>query len=254
MVAAVREPIRDVEGLRKLGEWRAQPVSLAHEHVLPVVAPLAPLLPDGALSRGSTVAVAGAGATSLALALAAGPAAAGSWVAAVGVPAIGWAAAAEAGVPFERLVVVDEPPADRWATVVAALVGAFDVIVVAPRHRVRVADGRRLHARARERGAVLVRLSNVAVPRVGRDGSDGLEAGIRLTVDAQRWVGLGTGHGHLQARHVEVSASGRGRAAQPQHASFLLPLSLAAAVAPEAAAGDASGGTPSPESKIELAG
>lgn len=232
VVDAVKTKSDEVLKLDELAEWRVRPVSMAHEHVLPVVAPLAPLLPDGALSRGSTVSVSGSGATSLALALATGPAEAGSWVAVVGVPSIGWVAAAEAGLPFERLVVVDEPPADRWSTVVAALVGAFDVILVAPRHRVRLADARRLASRARERGSVFVQLPGSVATSTSRSnghtrraGQPGLESDIRLHVDDQQWVGLGDGHGHLQARRVEVSASGRGRASQPRHAVLHLPLS-----------------------------
>ena len=109
--------------------------------------------------RGSVTVVEGDGAaTSLALALVAGPSAAGSWTAVVGCPGLGLAAAAEAGVALERLALVAEPEPGDWAGVVAALVGAVDVVVVGPTHRVRAADARRLAARARERGTVLVQL------------------------------------------------------------------------------------------------
>ena len=46
---------------------RTRPLVLARTRLLPVLPPLAPLLPDGGLPRGITVAVGGAGATSLAL-------------------------------------------------------------------------------------------------------------------------------------------------------------------------------------------
>ena len=89
---------------------RVRPVTLAREQRLPVLGPLEPLLPDGGLRRGITVSVGSApgigGATSLALALAAGPSISGSWVAAVGVPSLGLAAAAELGIDLERFVLV----------------------------------------------------------------------------------------------------------------------------------------------------
>src|SRR3954466_12656202 len=83
----------------------ARPVSSAHEQVLPVLPALASLFPGGALRRGSLVAVDGGPAvTSLALALLAEASAAGSWAAAVGLPSLGLAAAAELGVSLGRLV------------------------------------------------------------------------------------------------------------------------------------------------------
>lgn len=206
-----------------------RPVSLAHEHVLAVRDPLAPLLPGGALQRGTTVGVSGNGATSLALAMAAGPAMAGSWVASVGAVS-GWSAAAEAGLPFERLVVIDDPPADRWATVVAALIGSFDVILIAPRHRVRASDARRLASRARERGTVFIQVPVHGLAGVPHAGIRcGLEVDVCLHVDQQHWAGVGDGHGHLKGCRVKVSATGRGRAAQPRHATLWLPLSCGVA-------------------------
>src|SRR3954469_15946286 len=186
---------------------RARPVALAREQVLPVLPPLETLLPDG-LRRGSTVAVGGS--TSLALALVAGPAASGSWVAGIGVSSLGLAAAAELGVPLDRLVLVADPPAAAGGTIVATLVDAFDVVLVRAR-RVGVADARRLTARARERGAVLVLLG------------DGERAwpeapNTRRRITSAQWHGLGEGHGHLRARRVEIEVDGRRGAARPRRA------------------------------------
>ena len=187
-----------------------RPVALAEERLLPVLPALSGLLPGGGLRRGSTVAVAGAGATSLALAVLAGPSAAGSWGAVVGLPALGLVAAVEAGVAVGRLALVASP-GPQWGAVVAALLDALDVVVVRPPARVRAADGRRLVARARERGAVLVPL--------GRwEGAD-----VRLSVLSSSWAGLGSGAGHLRARLVEVVAEGRGAAARPRRARLWLP-------------------------------
>lgn len=189
---------------------RARPVALAREHVVPVLEPLQPLLPDG-LRRGSTVATGDA--TSLALAIVAGPSAAGSWTAAVGVSNLGLAAAAELGVALDRFVVVADPRRDAWATVVATLVDALDVVLVRARHRVAGNDARRLIARVRERGAVLVVL-----------GDGWPEApDFRLHVTRAEWQGIGDGHGHLRARRVTVEASGRRSAARPRRAELWLP-------------------------------
>src|SRR5262245_32764926 len=77
---------------------RSRSVAMAGERTLPVVDALVPLLPDGGLRRGTTASVTGVGgATSLALALVAGGSAVGSWVAAVGIPALGLAGAGEVG-------------------------------------------------------------------------------------------------------------------------------------------------------------
>ncbi|MBV8983099.1 MAG: hypothetical protein JO248_01470 [Acidimicrobiia bacterium] len=186
----------------------ARPVSLARERTLPVLPALAGLLPEGGLRRGSTVAVSGA--TSLALALLAGPSQAGSWCAAVGLPSLGVVAAAEVGVALERFPLVARP-GDEWPAVVAALVDAVDVVLVClPRH-VRNGDARRLMAKARDRGAVLITTG----------GS--FAADVRLAVASSSWEGLGKGHGRLRARRIDVVASGRGAAARERQVSLWLP-------------------------------
>ena len=97
--------------------------------------------------------------------------------------------------------------------VVAALVDGFDVVLVAA-HPPRPADARRLVARVRERGAVLV--------AVGGD-LPGQRSPLRLTVTSSRWEGLGEGWGHLQGRRVAVEAGGRGEAARGRRAELWLP-------------------------------
>lgn len=184
------------------------PVALAGEQVLPAVPAVRELLPGGALRRGSTVAVVGS--TSLALALAAAPSASGSWCAAVGLPTLGLSAAAELGVSLERLALV-AAPGERWPSVVGALLDALDVVVVRPPGPVRAAHVRRLSARAREGGAVLV-------PLGAWEGAD-----VRLAVAGSEWHGLAAGHGHLRARRLEVVVWGRGAAARPLRAQVWLP-------------------------------
>jgi hypothetical protein len=188
---------------------------MAEEQVLPVLAPLAPLLPDDGLRRGTTVVVRSnpsGGTTALALALAVAPSQAGSWCAAVGLPSLGIVAAAELGVALERFALVPDP-GQQWAAVMAAMIDAVDVILFRPRQRAHPADVRRLTARARERGAVLV--------PCGDGWSQG--ADLRLTVIEAVWQGLGQGHGYLQGRLVEVVALGRRAAARERRARLWLP-------------------------------
>jgi hypothetical protein len=199
---------------------RARPIALAREHVLPVLEPLRPLLPDG-LRRGSIVAVGDS--TSLALALLAGPSGQGSWAAAVGVSSLGLAAAAELGVALDRLVVVADPTAGPraseassgtvWATVVAALVDALDVVLLRSRRRVSGSDARRLIARARERGSVLIVLGD-AWPEA---------PDVRLSITHAEWEGIGNGYGHLQARRVVIESSGRRSASRVKQVELWLP-------------------------------
>jgi len=195
-----------------------QPVALAGDQALPLLPAFDELLPQG-LRRGATVAVGGGpGATSLALGLGAAASTAGSWVGVVGPAPVGLAAAGELGVALERLVVVD-PPAAQWPTVVAALVDAIDLVYALPPGRVSVGDARRLGARARERGSVLIRLPFPA-PRADPWP---LPADHRLTVAASSWVGIGDGAGRLEARRVAVVAGGRGAASQKRRAWLWLP-------------------------------
>jgi hypothetical protein len=184
--------------------------TLAGERLLPVVPALRPLLPGQGLRRGSTVAVNRSAA--LALALVAGASAAGSWVAAVGLPDLGVVAAAEAGIALERLALVPAPGARTWPAVVAALLDAVDVVLVRSPAGLPAGQARRLAARARERGAVLVPL-----------GAWSQVPDLQLAVASSVWRGLGQGHGRLEARWVEVVAGGRGAAARERRARLWLP-------------------------------
>ena len=195
---------------------RARTGAPAGERTLPVSPALADLLPDG-LRRGSTVGVAGPGARSLAFALIAEATATGSWAAVVGDPDLGFAAAAEVGVALARLAVVDlsGPTASRqWGAVVSALVGGLDLVLVAPRRQVRAADARRLAARARERGSVLIRIGDAPWP----DRPD-----LELALGGATWEGPEDGYGRLRCRRAEVVATGRGRNARERRVLLLLP-------------------------------
>jgi hypothetical protein len=177
---------------------------------LPVLPALEPLFSTGGLRRGSAVTVRGSAA--LLLALLAGPSRRGAWCGVVGLPGLGLVAAAEAGIELERLALVPDPGPD-WASVAAALLDAMEVVVVAPPGRVLDGDVRRLAARARQRGAVLVPFGAMAWPG----------AELRLSLASGAWEGLGDGSGRLRSRRVLVRGEGRGSAARTRELALWLP-------------------------------
>jgi hypothetical protein len=126
------------------------------------------------------------------------------------------AAVAEAGIAFSRTLLVAEPPPEEWSSVVATLADSVDAVLVGV-GRVRAADGRRLQARLRERGSVIV------VVGQQRGNAGGLEADLSLTVVDAVWEGVGRGHGHLRTRRVDVELTGRRAAARTRRASLWLP-------------------------------
>jgi hypothetical protein len=96
---------------------------------------------------------------------------------------------------------------------------------------VRPADARRLAARARERGSVLV-VAGKGWPEA---------ADVRLAVTRSEWHGLdggaGVGAGRLRGRRVEVVGGGRGAAARERRSTLWLPapgggVTLTSAAAP----------------------
>ena len=129
------------------------------QEAIPVLEPLAGLLPDG-VRRGDAVSVQARDAICdyLTLALLAGALAAGLWCAAVGVPELGGLALAdlvaggsdgEHGTALDRLLVVPSP-GEAWPEVVAALADGVDLVLVRPPTEVRPEVGRRVDARLRQ--------------------------------------------------------------------------------------------------------
>jgi hypothetical protein len=174
---------------------------LPGEAVLPVLPALRELLPGGGLPRGSVVAT---GCWSLlCLALVAEASAAGAWCAVAGLPQLGVAAAAEAGLDPQRMLLVADP-GPGWPQVVASLLDGCDLVLLRLSGQPPAQMRRRLEAAVRRSGGVLV---------VAGDW-DGARA--RLVIARQEWTGIGAGHGRLRARRVQVVADGRGAAARPE--------------------------------------
>lgn len=188
------------------------------DRTLPVADELAGLLPLRGLRRGSTVSVQGS--TSLLLAMLAAATSSGAWAAVVGMPDLGVLAAAELGVAVRRLAMVPYP-GEQAAGVLAALLDGVDLVVVSAGCVTGGAGAagdfradrlaRRLSARARHRGAVLLAFG--AWPG----------AEVQLSAHPRRWSGLGEGHGHLREREVLLAAGGRGAATRPVRSRVLLP-------------------------------
>ena len=176
--------------------------------VLPVAGPLDALFPYGGLARGSIVTV---DSLTVALALLAAPSAAGGWCAAVGLPDLGLAAVADAGIDLARFVVVPAP-GEQWAVTVATLLDGVGVVLARPPARAKAADARRLAARTRERRGVL--LIYGAWPE---------QVDLRIRLDASEWSGLYGGYGRLLHRRTALVASGRGAAARERRVTAWLP-------------------------------
>ncbi|MGH9037121.1 MAG: hypothetical protein ACRD0O_15270 [Acidimicrobiia bacterium] len=197
---------------------RARAVVLAGERRLAVPGPLGDLLPGGGLQRGTVVTVEGsrgAGGASVVLALLAAATAVGEWAAVIDAEeSFGALAAAEAGVALERLAVVRLPGravSERFGPVVAMLLESMTVVAATVPRQMRAAEARRLVARTREQGSVLV----------AAGGWPG-EAALRLRAEGSAWFGLGPGEGRLGARTLRVTLAGRGAAGRERTAEVPL--------------------------------
>ena len=214
------DALRDV--LAELGE-RVRPVVLARDRALSVAPAFDQLLPDG-LVRGQVVSCHGAAQRSTAFALVRDSLVAGGWMAVIDVATFGTDAAAELGVPLERVVRIDTGVEDAameaaedaavaqsatdlahlaWIDVMGAAIDGFDLILT----RVPAALGadrrpaavRKLRSRLQQKGAVVVTL-----------GSPGALGGdVELTTQRTVWSGLGDGAGLLRRRVIDVEATGR---------------------------------------------
>lgn len=211
-----------IDRLRSLIE-RTRPVSTAEKKILPVLPAFEELLADRGLRRGTTVGVGGhLGATSLALAVSAGPTRAGSWLGCIGLPEMGWAAASEAGVDLDRVAVI-RSERSSFVAATAALIDAFDLVLCGTSIPVSPSEARRLAVRVRERGSVLVVLNNnsagIGVPRRAWPAV----ADVNLSVVQSEWTGAGSGDGRLRTRRLTVEVGGRRGLSRSRQVDLLLP-------------------------------
>ena len=206
-VTSVLPGVSAVSAASALSWVQGVPGDLTGPGALPVLPALTGLLPAG-LPRGSVIATGAWGL--LCLALAAAASGAGAWCAVAGLPALGVAAAAGAGLDPDRLLLVPDP-GSHWPHVVATLLDGCDLIVLRPPSRPSAALRRKLESVARRHGGVLV---------IAGDW-DG--AHRRLTVTSQEWAGIGSGHGRLRARRAQVVVDGRGAAGRPRAGWLWLP-------------------------------
>src|SRR5581483_6797781 len=78
----------------------------------------------------------------------AGPSAAGAWCAVVGLPQLGVAAAADAGLNPDRMLLIPEP-GPNWPQVVASLLDGCELVLLGPPARLPAPARRRLEATVR---------------------------------------------------------------------------------------------------------
>lgn len=191
---------------------RVRPLSLARDRLLPVHTALTEVFPEGGLRRGSVVGCQGQAAWSTALALAAGPSQAGSWVGLVNVGSRwGLSAAAEWGIALDRVFSVPAVEPAQLPTVLAAVADGVDLVITAGAG-VRAGDARRIAARLGQRGGVLLVLGDPG----------GFVPDVVCSATTTSWSGLHGGCGRLTARRVRFEASGR-RVDRPRRADLWFP-------------------------------
>jgi len=194
---------------------------------VPLLAPLAPLLPQG-LRRGDVAVVATreVGPDFLTLALLAGGLTAGLWCAAVGVADLGGIALAELfrcrREVLERLLVVPRP-GENWVRAVEVLADGVDVILVRPPAQVPVGLRKRIEARLRQ-GRAEGTAHRAALLVLG----DWPGAVVTLRTVEAVWTGLSgvgptAGTGQLTGCKATVTALGRATAGRPRVVRLWLP-------------------------------
>lgn len=133
-----------------------------------------------------------------------------AWTAAIAMPDLGCLAAAEHGIDLKRLGLIPQPGA-HWPTVTAALIDGFDVVAIRPPSPLTAPEHRRLAARIRQRGALLV----ATTPWDNPD--------VTLRVTHQQWHGLGQGTGRLKYRNVTLTIDGRSALTRSRQIELWLP-------------------------------
>lgn len=198
-------------GVDGLGVLRAGSSSM-----LAVAGPLGELFPEGGIPKGTFLGVtAASGAFSVALTLAGEVTKSQGWVAVCGLASLGLAAAEELGVDLERLVMVPSP-GSRWVDVMAALIDGFDMVLTSPCSSVSREVARRLAARARQRGSVVVLMDPADWPE---------SPDLVVTVLSSNWEGPEGGSGCLGGRRMDIRLAGRRASGRSLRRTLWLPPS-----------------------------
>jgi hypothetical protein len=118
--------------------------------------------------------------------------------------------------------------------VVGALLDGFDIVVAAPPGPLAPAVVRRLAARARQRGSVLVPVVSRHLGRIGQAAFVDAWPGADLMVESVHgtWEGLSAGRGRLRRRQTTIHVRGRGAAAVVRTATVWLPGTNGSMAAP----------------------
>lgn len=191
-----------------------RPVTLAQSRIVPLGEPWMSLAPGGGLRRGSTVVVhaqPGLGGLSVGLSLLGAASTQGHWTAVVGVDDPGVVAMTELGVDLRRVLFVPRPRG-AWAEAAADLLDGVDLLVVRPSSRAAHGAARKLMDRVRERGTVLIVLTEPSAPWP-------LPADLSFHLTNSRWMMSS----HLDARYVTLRVGGRGEAARRGEHVVMVP-------------------------------
>ena len=189
-----------------------RPVSFATHRRIALDEPWRGLVPGEGLRRGSTISVqapSGAGGLSLALSLLAGASARGHWAAVVGVDDPGVLAMADLGVDLRRVLFVPRPRG-AWAESVADVLDGVDLVIVRPPSRAARGSARVLSDRVRERGAVLLVVSESA-------STWPLPVELSFSVTHAQW----SASSRLEDRTLRVRIEGRAGVRSAEHVVVL---------------------------------
>lgn len=162
---------------------------------IPVAPELAALFPSGGLERGHVYGCRGDAWLSLMYVLIAQSTQEGSWVSMINLDFVAMMSAQEQGVALQRVLCVDaKGDAAVWTHVVGACVDGVDIVVVY-RPQCRTSDVRRIEARLKAHGSILI--------VVGDPGA--FSPAVVLTGHTTHWD-FST---YAMSRSVQVTASGR---------------------------------------------
>ncbi|GGC65247.1 hypothetical protein IEU95_04805 [Hoyosella rhizosphaerae] len=164
--------------------------------VLPVPAPLKSVLPSGGVVKGTVCSVAGS--SYIVLGIIAEVTQSGGYVAIVGLPNLGLAAAVDMGANLRRVAVIPDPGSDP-VDVAAVLLDGMDLVVLSLHDtQVQPSRARAVTARVRNKKSVLLVV-----------GGSWPVVHMRIEGNVRAHEGLERGHGRIRGMSLSVRASSR---------------------------------------------